>query len=423
MSSRRITALTNIFFDDEYDGEDGRSEYAAAKSGTDLAYRRQIRKRQAQKKGIQKKYAAKLRQQKTLAAQKTAVSQSKRLVVLRQKAKRSLTLALAVLLLAGFCLNCINDCTMLLQGGLSALGGSTYPSKDEDMLRAEAVYAESERELQNYLDNYERTHSYDEYHFTLDEIGHDPYVLISLLTAYQGGSWQFADVEELIEDLFDRQYLLVESVEMEIRTNAEGNNYPWYVCNVELHNRDLAQQTTILPQDRLELYALYMRTLGNRPDLFDRAEYPNASVIEPPLIYEIPPEAMADEVFAAMIAEAEKYLGYPYVWGGSNPSTSFDCSGFVCWVVNHTEGLANVGRTTANGLRSLTTAVAPDSAQPGDLVFFKDTYANAPSGASHVGIYVGGGMMIHCGSPISYADITDRYWQNHLLGFGRLPRN
>ena len=423
MSSRRITALTNIFFDDEYDGEDGRSEYAAAKSGTDLAYRRQIRKRQAQKKGIQKKYAAKLRQQKTLAAQKTAESQTKRLVVLRQKGKRSLTLALAVLLLAGFCLNCINGCTMLLQGGLSALGGSTYPSKDEDMLRAEAVYAESENELQSYLDNYERTHAYDEYHFELDKIGHDPYVLISLLTAYQGGSWQFAEVEELIEDLFDRQYLLVESVELEIRTDAEGNNYPWYVCNVELHNRDLAQQTAILPPDRLELYALYMRTLGNRPDLFDRAEYPNASVIEPPLIYEIPPEALSDEVFAAMIAEAEKYLGYPYVWGGSNPSTSFDCSGFVCWVVNHTEGLANVGRTTANGLRSLTTAVAPDSAQPGDLVFFKDTYANAPQGASHVGIYVGGGMMIHCGSPISYADITDRYWQNHLLGFGRLNRN
>ncbi len=423
MSSRRITALTNIFFDDEYESEEGRSEYAAAKSGTDLAYRRQIRKRQAQKKGIQKKYAAKLRQQKTLAVQKTAESQSKRLSVLRQKGKRSLMLALAALLLAGFCLNCINGCTMLLQGGLSALSGSTYPSRDEDMLRAEAVYAESENELQSYLDNYKITHNYDEYHFELDEIGHDPYVLISLLTAYQGGSWRFADVEELIENLFDRQYLLVESVEMEIRTDAEGNNYPWYVCNVELHNRDLAQQTAILPQDRLELYALYMRTLGNRPDLFDRAEYPNASVIEPPLIYEIPPEAMTDEVFAAMIAEAEKYLGYPYVWGGSNPSTSFDCSGFVCWVVNHTDGLANVGRTTANGLRSLTTAVSPNNARPGDLVFFKDTYANAPDGASHVGIYVGNGMMIHCGSPISYADITDRYWQNHLLGFGRLPRN
>lgn len=423
MSSRRITALTNICFDDEYENDSYNSEISAAKSGTDLAYRRQIRKRQAQKKGIQKKYAARLRQQKAVAVQKTAESQSKRLSVLRQKGKRSLTLALAVLLLAGFCLNCGSGCTMLLQGGLSALGGSTYPSKDEDMLRAEAVYAESERELQSYLDSYEQTHSYDEYHFELDEIGHDPYMLISLLTAYQGGGWRFADVEELIEDLFDRQYLLVESVEMEIRIDAEGNNYPWYVCSVELHNRDLAQQTAILLQDRLELYALYMRTLGNRPDLFDRAEYPNASVIEPPLIYEIPPEAMADEVFAAMIAEAEKYLGYPYVWGGSNPSTSFDCSGFVCWVVNHTEGLANVGRTTANGLRSLTTAVAPASAQPGDLVFFKDTYANAPDGASHVGIYVGGGMMIHCGSPISYADITDRYWQNHLLGFGRLSRN
>ncbi len=412
--------MTNIRFDDETDNEGGRSEYAAARGAVDYARRR---KKQNQKRSIKKKYAAQLRQQKAVAAQKTAASQTKRLAVLRQKAKRSLILALAVLLLAGFCLNCVNGCTMLLQGGLSALGGSTYPSQDEDMLRAEAVYAESENALKNYLDNYERTHSYDEYHFMLDEIGHDPYVLVSLLTAYQGGGWRFADVEELIEELFDRQYLLVESVEMEIRTDAEGNNYPWYVCYVGLHNRDLAQQTAILPQDRLELYALYMRTLGNRPDLFDRAEYPNASVIEPPLIYEIPLEALSDEVFAAMIAEAEKYLGYPYVWGGSNPNTSFDCSGFVCWVVNHTEGLANVGRTTANGLRSLTTAVSPDSARPGDLVFFKDTYANAPQGASHVGIYVGNGMMIHCGSPISYADITDRYWQNHLLGFGRLSRN
>ena len=419
MSSRRIIALTDIYFDDEYDGDDGGSEYAAAKTVGNYLNRR---KKQNQKRSIKKKYAA-VRQRKTAAAQKAAVSQAKRLTVLRQKAKHSALTLILILLLAGFCLNCVNGCTMLLQGGLSALGGSTYPSKDEDMLRAEAVYAESERELQSYLDSYEQTHSYDEYHFELDEIGHDPYVLISLLTAYQGGSWRFAEVEELIEELFDRQYLLVESVEMEIRTDAEGNNYPWYVCNVELHNRDLAQQTAILPQDRLELYALYMRTLGNRPDLFDIAEYPNASVIEPPLIYEIPPEAMTDEVFAAMITEAEKYLGYPYVWGGSNPSTSFDCSGFVCWVVNHTDGLANVGRTTANGLRSLTTAVAPSNAQPGDLVFFKDTYANAPSGASHVGIYVGGGMMIHCGSPISYADITDRYWQNHLLGFGRLPRN
>ena len=414
--------MTNICFDDEIDNEGGRSEYAAARGAVDYARCRR-RKKQNQKRSIKKKYAAQLRQQKAVAAQKTAASQTKRLAVLRQKAKRSLILALIVLLLAGFCLNCVNGCTMLLQGGLSALGGSTYPSQDEDMLRAEAVYAESENALKNYLDNYERTHSYDEYHFMLDEIGHDPYVLVSLLTAYQGGGWQFAEVEELIEDLFDRQYLLVESVEMEIRTNEDGESYPWYVCNVELHNRDLAQQTAILPQDRLELYALYMRTLGNRPDLFDRAEYPNASVIEPPLIYEIPPEAMADEVFAAMIAEAEKYLGYPYVWGGSNPSTSFDCSGFVCWVVNHTDGLANVGRTTANGLRSLTPTVSQNNAQPGDLVFFRDTYANAPQGASHVGIYVGNGMMIHCGSPISYADITDRYWQNHLLGFGRLSRN
>lgn len=419
--------MTKLRFDDEE--RDADSGAQAAGTGADMAedtadyLRRRSKKKQAQKRGIKKQYAAQVRQKKAAAVEKTAASQSGRAAAWLYRRKRGLILALAVLLLAGFCLNCINGCSMLLQGGLSALGGSTYPSKDEDMLAAEAAYAAGESELQSYLDNYERTHSYDEYHFELDEIGHDPYVLVSLLTAYMGGEWKFAKVEELIEDLFDRQYLLVERVEMEVRTDGEGGSYPWYVCYVELHNRDLGQQTAILTGERLELYALYMRTLGNRPDLFDRAEYPNASVIEPPLIYEIPPEVMADEVFAAMIAEAEKYLGYPYVWGGSSPSTSFDCSGFVCWVINHTEGLGNVGRTTANGLRSLTVAVAPENARPGDLVFFKDTYANAPNGASHVGIYVGGGMMIHCGSPISYADITDRYWQNHLLGFGRLDRD
>ena len=415
-----MTRLSKLRFDDEEREEN--SQVQAFDTGADLAQdtsgylqrrkKRQLNKKQAQKRGIKKKYAAQVRQKKAAAMKKAAIKQVQRTAVWRQKGKRSLVMVLAILLLAGFCLNCVNGCSMLLQGGLSALGGSTYPSQDEDMLKAEAAYAAGEDELKSYLADFE-----------LDEIGHDPYVLISLLTAYMGGEWKFAEVEELIEDLFDRQYLLVERVEMEVRSDDEGNNYPWYVCYVELHNRDLAQQTAILTGDKLEIYALYMRTLGNRPDLFDKAEYPNASVIEPPLVYEIPPEVMADEIFAAMITETEKYLGYPYVWGGSNPNTSFDCSGFVCWVINHTEGLPNVGRTTANGLRSLTVAVSPDNARPGDLVFFKDTYANAPKGASHVGIYVGNGMMIHCGSPISYADITDRYWQNHLLGFGRLDRN
>ena len=421
-----MTKLSKLRFDDEERGEN--SELQAFDTGADISNylrsrKKKQTKRQAQKRGIKKKYATQVRQKKAAASRRIIVSQTQRTAVWRQKSQRSLVIALIVLLLAGFCLNCVNGCSMLLQGGLSALGGSTYPSQDEDMLKAEAAYAAGEDELKSYLADYENTHNYDEYHFELDEIGHDPYVLISLLTAYMGGEWKFAGVEELIEDLFDRQYLLVERVEMEVRSDDEGNNYPWYVCYVELYNRDLAQQTAILTGDKLEIYALYMRTLGNRPDLFDKAEYPNASVIEPPLVYEIPPEVMADEIFAAMITEAEKYLGYPYVWGGSNPNTSFDCSGFVCWVINHTEGLPNVGRTTANGLRNLTVAVSPNNARPGDLVFFKDTYANAPKGASHVGIYVGNGMMIHCGSPISYADITDRYWQNHLLGFGRLDRN
>ncbi len=194
--------------------------------------------------------------------------------------------------------------------------------------------------------------------------------------------------------------------------------YNYYILNVELENFDLSHLPVyIMDEEKLSMYAVYMQTLGNRPDLFPNGTYPNASTLKEPTYYDIPPEALEDETFAAIITEAEKYLGFPYVWGGSNPNTSFDCSGFVSWVINHSGW--NVGRLGAQGLYNICTPVTGAQAKPGDLIFFKGTY-DTP-GVSHVGIYVGDNMMIHCGDPISYASINTNYWQNHFFAFGRLP--
>ena len=261
-------------------------------------------------------------------------------------------------------------------------------------------------------------------------IGHDPYVLISILSALHEGVFTMDEIQSELQTLFDRQYTLTETVTVEVRyrtetrTDSEGNEYDvevpynYYICTVSLENFDLSHLPVyLMDEEQLSLYAAYMSTLGNRPDLFGTAEYPNASTLKEPTYYDIPPEALEDETFAAMIAEAEKYLGYPYVWGGSSPSTSFDCSGFVSWIINHSGW--SVGRQTAQGLYNLCTPVSSAQAKPGDLIFFVGTYDTA--GVSHVGIYVGGGMMIHCGDPISYADVNTSYWQSHYFSFGRLP--
>ena len=332
---------------------------------------------------------------------------------------------------------------MMAQSIGSGVTGSTFPSRDEDMLGAEAAYAAKEAELQNYLDSYESTHDYDEYHFDLDEIGHDPYVLISILTAYHEGEWTLSEVQGTLDMLFERQYILTEEVVVETRYRTETRTgtrevtdpetgettteeydyevevpYDYYICYVTLENFDLSHLPVyIMDEDKVSMYAVYIATQGNRPDLFPQSEYPNAAGREDYLDYDVPPEALEDEQFAAMLAEAEKYLGFPYVWGGSSPSTSFDCSGFVSWVINHSGW--DVGRLTANGLLNICTPVSSANARPGDLIFFQGTYDTA--GASHVGIYVGDGMMIHCGDPISYANINTSYWQSHFYTFGRLP--
>ena len=259
-----------------------------------------------------------------------------------------------------------------------------------------------------------------------------------MITALKGGEWTIDEIGGILETLFEKQYILTETVATETRyrtethigyyTDENGNlqsyeyeaevPYTYYICHVELENFNLSHVPVhIMSHDQLSVYAVYMSVLGNRPDLFPGSPYVNRYYHTQYEKYEIPPEALADEQFAAIIKEAEKYLGYPYVWGGSSPSTSFDCSGFVSWVINHSGW--DVGRLGAQGLCNICTPVPSANVKPGDLVFFTGTY-DTP-GVSHVGIYVGNNMMIHCGDPISYANLNSSYWQSHFYRYGRLP--
>ena len=332
--------------------------------------------------------------------------------------------------------SCLSTMMTLGNGMLTAVTASTYPSEDGDMLAAEAAYVGMENELRAYLESYEQTHDYDEYHFDLDDIEHDPDVLISILTAWYEDAWTIDQVQGTLQMLFDRQYILTETVEVEVRYRTEQRTgyrtytdpntgktvteeyeyevqvpYNYYICTVELENFNLSHLPVyIMGEEKVGRYALYIATLGNRPDLFGGRPLT-------PTLYDIPESYLSDETFAAMMAEAEKYIGYPYVWGGSSPTTSFDCSGFVSWVINHSGW--NVGRLGAQGLCNICTPVSAANVRPGDLVFFVGTY-DTP-GVSHVGIYVGDGWMIHAGNPIGYVNLNTSYWQSHFYTYGRLP--
>ena len=397
-----------------------------------------------QKQAIKKQYAAAKHNQAAQTTAKVAENTAKTAKKAAEKAeevgkyvwehRRGFAIAAAILLMLAFLLNGLSSCSVIMDGVGSGIAASTYPSQDADMLGAEAQYCAMEAELQRYLDTYESTHDYDEYHFDLDTIEHDPYVLISIITALHQGEWTLDEVQGTLQMLFDRQYILTEDVVVETRyrtetdtwTDADGNThtdtyqvpYDYYICTVTLENFNLSHVPVyIMSEEQLGMYATYMATLGNRPDLFPGSGYIGKYVEGSYTDYDIPPEALDDEVFAAIIKEAEKYLGYPYVWGGSSPSTSFDCSGFVSWVINHSGW--DVGRLGAQGLCNICTPVSSDNAKPGDLVFFTGTY-DTP-GVSHVGIYVGNNMMIHCGDPISYANLNSSYWQSHFYRYGRLP--
>ena len=397
-----------------------------------------------QKQAIKKQYAAAKHNQAAQTTAKAAENTAKAAKKAAEKAekagkyvwehRRGFAIAAAILLMLAFLLNGLSSCSVIMDGVGSGIAASTYPSQDADMLGAEAQYCEMEAELQRYLDTYESTHDYDEYHFDLDTIEHDPYVLISMITALHQGEWTLDEVQGTLQMLFDRQYILTEDVVVETRyrtetdtwTDADGNThtdtyqvpYDYYICTVTLENFNLSHVPVyIMGEEQLGMYATYMATLGNRPDLFPGSGYIGKYVEGSYTDYDIPPEALDDEVFAAIIKEAKKYLGYPYVWGGSSPSTSFDCSGFVSWVINHSGW--DVGRLGAQGLCNICTPVSSANVKPGDLVFFTGTY-DTP-GVSHVGIYVGNNMMIHCGDPISYANLNSSYWQSHFYRYGRLP--
>ena len=397
-----------------------------------------------QKQAIKKQYAAAKHNQAAQTTAKAAENTAKAAKKAAEKAekagkyvwehRRGFAIAAAILLMLAFLLNGLSSCSVMMDGVGSGIAASTYPSQDADMLGAETQYCAMEAELQRYLDTYESTHDYDEYHFDLDTIEHDPYVLISMITALHQGEWTLDEVQGTLQMLFDRQYILTEDVVVETRyrtetdtwTDADGNThtdtyqvpYDYYICTVTLENFNLSHVPVyIMSEEQLGMYATYMATLGNRPDLFPGSGYIGKYVEGSYTDYDIPPEALDDEVFAAIIKEAEKYLGYPYVWGGSSPSTSFDCSGFVSWVINHSGW--DVGRLGAQGLCNICTPVSSFNVKPGDLVFFTGTY-DTP-GVSHVGIYVGNNMMIHCGDPISYANLNSNYWQSHFYRYGRLP--
>lgn len=332
-----------------------------------------------------------------------------------------------------------SSCSAMLEGGTVSVLGTSFTAEDEDIIGANDDYRALEEELQRQLDRIETDHpGYDEYRYQLDEINHNPYELTAYLTV-SFEDYTRAEVQSALQELFQRQYTLTLREEVEVRTRTETRThtstdpetgetteeeyeveveYNYYILHVTLTNHSLGStiETGGLTADQQERYEILLQTKGNRPYLFGDDIYANSSGEY--LEYDIPGEALTDEKFANMIREAEKYLGMPYVWGGSSPSTGFDCSGFVCWVINNSGNGWNVGRTTANGLMDCCDIIPLSEAEPGDLIFFQGTYDTA--GASHVGIYVGDGMMIHTGNPTSYASIETSYWQSHYYCCGRI---
>ena len=392
--------------------------------------------RYIQKQKIKRQYAKQAREaakQTAKAAEKTAVTTEKlaaRAVAFVKRHPVGVLLFLACFLLLVLMQSCMSSAVTIGNGVVGAIGASTYAAEDADLRGAEAAYCGLEAELQDYLDSYESTHDYDEYHFELDDIEHDPYVLLSIISAIHEGAWTVDEVQGTLQMLFEKQYILTETVVTERRyyletdtwTDEEGNThtdtyrvyYDYYICTVTLENFNLSHLPIyIMGEDQLSRYALYMSALGNRPDLFPSSPYV-AKYTADPVEHEIPEAYLADETFAAILEEAEKYIGYPYVWGGYKPSTSFDCSGFVSYVYNQCGW--DFGRLGAQGLYNISRRTS--SPRPGDLVFFTGTY-DTP-GVSHVGIYVGDGWMLHCGDPIGYANLNTSYWQSHFYAYGRL---
>lgn len=442
-----------------------KAETAARKANTNYLYQKTLREnpeltttplsRFYQKRNIKRQYAKDLRsgakaagkagsavKNARKATQKAGAATGKTTDFIAHHWKGILMIG-AVLLLLVVIFTGLSSCSAMLQGGVSSILGTSYTAEDRDIQGAEADYKALEADLRAEIDNIESTHpGYDEYQYHLDEIGHDPFSLASYLTA-KLYDYTREEAQTELQALFQRQYTLTLREEVEIRYRTETRTetttstdpetgetttetteyevevpYEYYILHVTLTNKNLSVLAgELLTPEEKERFDVYMETKGNKPDVFGENIYVPGGGQHPD--YEIPPDALSDERFAAMIGEAEKYLGYPYVWGGSSPSTSFDCSGFVCWVINKS-GAGSIGRTTAQGIFNYTTPIAPSEAKPGDIIYFTGTY-DSGSAVSHVGIYVGNGMMIHCGNPIQYASVNSPYWQQHFYSYGRLP--
>ena len=373
-----------------------------------------------------------------------AVARAKRGVkALAARSRKTYLLAGALVALLAFVMNGLSSCAPLVQSAMQSLVIAAYPAGDEDLLAAERYYANLEKELQNELNHYASYHpGFDEYRIEADDIWHDPHALMALISAHANGEWTVDDAYGYMDRLFEKQYILTEDIEEETRyrrewvtryrreEDAETGEVTWVpyqveedvpytyrICNVTLDNFNLSHLPFyVLSREGVGRYAMYISVLGMREDLFRGNPY--ASTLREPGEYNIPADVMEDETFRRLIEEAEKYIGYPYVWGGDSPETSFDCSGFISYVFA-ASGVRDVGRLGATSLYGRCTPIAPQEARPGDLIFFEGTISGE-EGITHVGLYVGGNHMLHCGSPIGYADLTDSYWQNHFYGYGRL---
>lgn len=373
-----------------------------------------------------------------------AVARAKRGVkALVARSRKTYLLAGALVALLAFVMNGLSSCTPLVQSAMQSLVIAAYPAGDEDLLAAERYYANLEKELQNELNHYASYHpGFDEYRIEADDIWHDPHALMALISAHANGEWTVDDAYGYMDRLFEKQYILTEDIEEETRyrrewvtryrreEDAETGEVTWVpyqveedvpytyrICTVTLDNFNLSHLPFyVLSREGVGRYAMYISVLGMREDLFRGNPY--ASTLREPGEYDIPADVMEDETFRRLIEEAEKYIGYPYVWGGDSPETSFDCSGFISYVFA-ASGVRDVGRLGATSLYGRCTPVSSQEARPGDLIFFEGTISGE-EGITHVGLYVGGNHMLHCGSPIGYADLTDSYWQNHFYGYGRL---
>ena len=435
-----------------------RWEHRAMKADAELCYQQAVSEhpelqsnplsRMAQKWKIKRQYAKEARE----AARQGAKATGKAAGTV-EKAAEKLALFVrnhkggAVVVLLLFCVFLIINSVFsalpsLGTGMMNAVVGTSYTAEDEDIIGANEDYTALENALRQEVADIERTHpGYDEYRYRVDELGHNPYELTSYLVA-KLRTYTREDVQGELRALFEAQYKLTLTEEVETRYRTETRTgtststdpetgettteeyeyevevaYEYYILHVRLENRTLpAVVASRLDAEQKELYDILLELKGNKPYLWDDIYSGNGGGYDPGSDYTVPGEALSDPAFAALITEAEKYLGFPYVWGGSSPGTSFDCSGFVCWVYTHS-GVHNLPRTTANGILSQCARVSRADARPGDLIFFQGTYNT--SGASHVGIYVGDGMMVHCGNPISYASIDTPYWRQHFLTFGR----